>query len=242
MLSHMGMSSNKSKEKNRIVSPFSVVEKVQKSSKKLIAPSILSANFTRLEDEIQKITMAGADWIHVDVMDGQFVRNITIGMPVVASLNKIAKIPLDVHLMIDRPERYIDEFINAGADVLTIHVESTSEALECIHRIRERGVSPGITLRPGTSLESVIPYLEKVDLVLVMTVDPGFGGQKFMMDQVKKMEELKKIRSEISNKFVIEVDGGVNAETFQFCEAADVLVAGSYVFSNDYKKAIDSIR
>lgn len=209
---------------------------------KLIAPSILSADFANLELEIKKITEAGADWVHVDVMDGHFVQNLTLGPPVVASLKKVSNLPLDVHLMIENPERYVDAFIKAGSDYLTIHIESTQSAREILEKIRKANVKPGITLRPKTSLETILPYLPLVDLVLVMTVEPGFGGQSFMVDQVSKIKELNKIRTEKNLKYLIEVDGGVNAETLNHCQEADVLVAGNYVFKNDYKKAISYLK
>lgn len=158
---------------------------------KLVAPSILSADFANLQKELDAIAAAGADWVHVDVMDGHFVPNLTIGVPVVASLKKVTKLPLDVHLMIDTPEKYIEQFIKAGANYLTIHVESTKDPLQVLKRIRELGCKAGITLRPGTALSAVLPFLPVVDLVLVMTVEPGFGGQGFMSDQVQKITELK---------------------------------------------------
>ena len=202
---------------------------------KLVAPSILSADFANLERDIKAVTEAGADWLHVDVMDGHFVNNITIGIPVVASLKKVAKIPLDVHLMIEKPERYVEGFIKAGADYLTIHVESTADPKKVLEQIRSLGAKPGITLRPGTAVEAVLPYLPLVDLVLVMTVEPGFGGQEFRQDQLPK---IAKLRAEIDSKklpCLIEVDGGVNDKTVGFLKDADVLVAGSYVFKNDLR-------
>lgn len=209
---------------------------------KLVAPSILSADFANLEKEIKAVAAAGADWIHVDVMDGNFVPNLTIGIPVVKSLKKVSPLPLDVHLMIDRPERYIEEFIKAGSDYLTIHVESTADPAAVLKRIRELGAKAGITLRPGTAVESVLPYLNLCDLVLVMTVEPGFGGQSFMADQVAKISRL---RSEISAKklsCLIEVDGGINAETAKACHEADVFVAGSFVFGQDYRNAVETLK
>lgn len=209
---------------------------------KIIAPSILSADFANLEKEINAVTKAGADWIHVDVMDGHFVNNITIGVPVVQSLKKISKIPLDVHLMIEQPEKYIEAFVKAGADYLTIHVESTTDPERVLKKIKELGAKPGITLRPKTSLEDIKPFLNYAELVLVMTVEPGFGGQSFMHDQVLKITELKKLRIENNYKYLIEVDGGVNENTFKECVDADVLVAGSFVFKGDYQKAIHLLK
>nr|WP_226987808.1 ribulose-phosphate 3-epimerase [Bdellovibrio bacteriovorus] len=209
---------------------------------KMVAPSILSADFANLEKEIKAVAQAGADWIHVDVMDGRFVPNITIGIPVVKALKKVSPLPLDVHLMIEEPERYVEEFVKAGSDYLTIHVESTKDAAGTLKRIRELGAKPGITLRPRTAVEEVLPLLPLCDLVLVMTVEPGFGGQSFMNDQVAKITRL---RQEISSKHLsclIEVDGGINAETAKICHEADVFVAGSYVFGKEYGSAIASLK
>lgn len=218
-------------------------------SKVLIAPSILSADFSDLGVEIKKVTEAGADWLHVDVMDGNFVPNLTLGMPIVKSLKPHAKIPLDVHLMIEKPERYIDGFISAGADYLTLHVEATLEMEAALKKIKSLGCKPGITLRPGTSLEKIKPYLHLIDLVLVMTVEPGFGGQSFMNEQVEKIKTLKAWRNQGLGKYLIEVDGGVAADTAKICieAGADVLVAGSAVFKGEktvenYKKNILSLR
>jgi ribulose-phosphate 3-epimerase len=165
---------------------------VAPQGRKLAAPSILSADFANLEKEIKAVTKAGADWIHVDVMDGHFVPNLTIGAPVVRSLRKVTKLPLDVHLMIEKPERYIADFVKAGADYLTIHVEATSRPDQVLKKIRELGARPGITLRPGTAVEKVLPFLPLADLVLVMTVEPGFGGQEFMPEQVAKITRLRR--------------------------------------------------
>ncbi len=222
---------------------------------KLIAPSILSADFANLETEIKTVESAGADWLHVDVMDGHFVNNITIGIPVVRSLKKVAKVPLDVHLMIEKPEKYAAEFVMAGADWLTIHVESTKDPGYVLQEIRKMGAHPGITLRPGTPVKDLKPYLQLVDLVLVMTVEPGFGGQDFMKDQVAKIEELVAWRTEHGHRYLIEVDGGVNDRSLPYLAHADVLVAGSYVFKKEsheragethlvqkYKTAIESLR
>ena len=209
---------------------------------KLVAPSILSADFANLEKEIKAVASAGADWLHVDVMDGRFVPNITIGIPVVKSLKKVSPLPLDVHLMIEEPERYVEEFIKAGSDYLTIHVESTRDPASVLKKIRALGAKAGITLRPGTDVSTVLPLLDLCDLVLVMTVEPGFGGQSFMHDQIAK---ISKLRSEISArglKTLIEVDGGINDETAKLCHEADVFVAGSYVFGRDYKTAIAALK
>lgn len=209
---------------------------------KMVAPSILSADFANLEKEIKAITAAGADWVHVDVMDGRFVPNITIGIPVVKSLKKVSSLPLDVHLMIEEPERYVADFVKAGSDYLTIHVESTKDPAAVLMQIASLGAKAGITLRPGTPVEKVLPLLPLCSLVLVMTVEPGFGGQSFMADQIAKISVL---RAEIQSKnlnCLIEVDGGITDETAKLCREADVFVAGSYVFGRDYKTAIENLK
>lgn len=202
----------------------------------LIAPSILSADFAQLGSEIKHIINAGADWVHVDVMDGHFVNNLTLGAPIVKCLKPICPIPLDVHLMIDKPEKYIDDFIQAGADYITLHVESTSKMDECLKKIKAANVKAGITLRPRTPLESILPYLHLVDLVLIMTVEPGFGGQSFMMDQIPKIKALRNLIDTNYPNILIELDGGVNDKTLPHCAGVDVLVAGNYIFKNPQYK------
>lgn len=214
----------------------------RKPVQKIISPSILSADFANLESEVKKVAEAGADWIHVDVMDGHFVPNLTIGAPVVKALKRISPIPLDVHLMIYNLEKYVPEFLSAGADILTIHIEATKEPERLLKEIRGAGRKAGITLKPGTSVEEIIPLLEQVDLILVMTVEPGFGGQTFRADQVPK---LKRLRKEIESRhlsILLEVDGGVNEQTLSLCADADALVAGSYVFNNNYQKSIQTLK
>lgn len=210
--------------------------------KKLAAPSILSADFANLEKEIKAVTEAGADWIHVDVMDGHFVPNLTIGAPVVKSLRKVTELSLDVHLMIEKPERFIADFVKAGADYLTIHVEATTNPAAVLKQIRDLGAHPGITLKPGTAVEKVLPLLALADLVLVMTVEPGFGGQEFMPEQVAKITRLRQEIEQKQLRCLIEVDGGVNEQTLPLLKDVDVFVAGSFVFKNDYKKAIHLLK
>ena len=199
-----------------------------------IAPSILAADFANLESAIRDIAANNGDWVHVDVMDGIFVPNISIGIPVVQSLRKVTDLPLDVHLMIDRPIRYVEQFVKAGADYLTLHIEADQPqyTLDALDKIRELGCKAGIVLKPRTPVEAAIPYLEKCDLVLVMTVEPGFGGQKFMHDQMSKVAQLREWLDDINPDCLVEVDGGVDANTHTVCKenGADVLVAGSAYF------------
>ena len=201
-----------------------------------IAPSILSADFANLERDIHDLEKHNADWVHVDIMDGIFVPNISIGIPVVAALRKVTDLPLDVHLMIDRPIRYVEDFVKAGADYLTIHIEADQpqNTLEALDKIKALGCKAGIVLKPKTPVEAAIPYLEKCDMVLVMTVEPGFGGQKFMADQMPKVRQLREWMDDINPDCHIEVDGGVDANTCAICKesGADVLVAGSAYFKS----------
>ena len=206
-----------------------------------IAPSILSADFVNLERDIRALGTNGADFVHIDVMDGIFVPNITIGIPVVAAIRKITDLPLDVHLMIDRPLRYVEEFIKAGADYLTIHVEADQpqNTLEALDKIHELGCKAGIVLKPKTPAEAAIPYLEKCDMILVMTVEPGFGGQKFMADMMPKLSKLRQMLDEVNPACILEVDGGVDANTQAVCKenGAEVLVAGSAYFGSADRSA-----
>lgn len=211
----------------------------------IISPSILSADFANLERDIKLVEKNGADWIHVDVMDGHFVPNITIGIPVTAALKRVASVPLDVHLMIDNPEKYAKDFINAGADILTFHyeaMENDEKVLELIKFIKNAGVKAGLSIKPKTPAEKIIQFLNEIDLLLVMTVEPGFGGQKFMPDCAQK---IKVIRKNAPSALIVQVDGGINAETGRVCRdfGANSLVAGNYIYkSADIKSAIESLR
>ena len=210
----------------------------------IVAPSLLSADFSRLEAEIQKLKEEGIFWIHLDIMDGHFVPNITMGPSIVKSLKKIKDIYLDCHLMIENPEKYLSDFIKAGADGITLHVESKGSVEKMTSRIKQKGIKAGVTLKPGTSLKEIKPYLNQVDLVLVMTVEPGFSGQTFMEDQVAKVDELVEIRRKNNFNYLIQVDGGVNGETRKKLTGADILVAGSFIFKHPlgYRKAIEELR
>lgn len=199
-----------------------------------LAPSILSADFVNLERDIRALTPAGADYVHVDVMDGIFVPNITIGIPVVAAIRRITQLPLDVHLMIDRPLRYVDDFCKAGSDLLTVHVEADTEenTLEALKKIRAHGVKPAISVKPKTPAEAVLPFLPYCDLILVMTVEPGFGGQSFMEDMMPKLKKVRQYIDAQNPGCELEVDGGININTAKICRdnGANVLVAGSAYF------------
>lgn len=200
----------------------------QNVKSKIIAPSILSADLSRLADEICDVDQAGCDWIHVDVMDGHFVPNLTIGPPVIQWIRKATRLPLDVHLMIEEPIQYLEEFRKAGSDWITVHVEASKDVAQTLKKVRSLGAKAGISLRPKTKVEAIFPYLNSVDLVLVMTVEPGFGGQKFMPEMLDKVRIL---RTRFSG--FISVDGGINLETAPQAAhvGANVFVAGSAIFS-----------
>lgn len=213
--------------------------------KVIISPSILSADFANLEKDIKRAEIAGADWIHVDVMDGHFVPNITIGVPVVKSLRAITNLPLDVHLMIENPDKYIEPFANAGADIITFHYEAEidyKQIKDTILKIKSFGVKAGISIKPKTNPDVLIPYLNEVDMVLIMTVEPGFGGQKFIQECAEKIKFVK----EKSNKdLIIQVDGGINDITAKICKSygANSLVAGNYIYkSEDIVQSIKALR
>ena len=207
----------------------------------ILSPSILSADYMNMERDLKATAQMGVKWLHVDIMDGLFVPNLSFGYSMVAAMRKVTDQVLDVHLMIERPIRYVENFCKAGSDYLTIHVEAdtrenTKAALE---KIRELGVKPGIVLKPKTPAEAAIPYLEKCDMILVMTVEPGFGGQKFMADQMPKLRRLRELLDEVNPSCILEVDGGVDANTCGVCKenGAEVLVAGSAYFKAEDRPA-----
>ena len=209
-----------------------------------ISPSIISANFAILQKEIEALTAAGADYIHFDVMDGNFVPNITFGPALIKALRKHTSIPFDVHLMINSPERCINEFVDAGADIITIHYEAVTHIDRVINQIKSHGKKAGISIVPSTSHKLLEYILPEVDLVLVMTVNPGFGGQKFLENQLSKITHIKHMISNLDRQVEISVDGGVNGQNHRkiIAAGADVLVAGSYIFADDYHKQINSLR
>lgn len=212
---------------------------------KKIAPSILSADFSRLGEEVRAVELAGADVIHVDVMDGHFVRNITIGPLVVTGLRKLTSLPLDVHLMIEHPGRYIEAFAQAGSNWITIHVEVCSRLREMVRKIRQLGVRPGVVLNPATPLKTLYPILDEVDLVLLMSVNPGFAGQAFIPSVLRKIEKLRKIVDANHYNLEIEVDGGIKVDNIQEVSRAggDIFVLGTGIFkTEDYRKTIQKIR
>jgi ribulose-phosphate 3-epimerase len=212
---------------------------------KKIAPSILSADFSRLSEEVRAVEKAGADLIHVDVMDGHFVPNITIGPLVVTGLKKLTSLPLDVHLMIEEPERYIEAFAQAGSTWITIHAEVCPRLSPMIKRIRKLKVRPGVVLNPSTSLKTLNPILEEIDLVLLMSVNPGFGGQSFIPSTLKKIERLKKMIDQNHYSLEIEVDGGIKLENIGEVSRAggDIFVLGTGIFkTKDYRETIQKLR
>ncbi|PTK59369.1 ribulose-phosphate 3-epimerase [Staphylococcus nepalensis] len=208
-------------------------------------PSLLSANFLQLQEELKALEKAGVDGVHFDVMDGQFVPNISIGLPILEAVRKGTRLPIDVHLMIEEPEKYVELFAEQGADMISVHVEATPHIHRVIQQIKNANAQAGVVINPGTPVESIAPVLKMVDYVLVMTVNPGFGGQSFIQESLDKLDQLSNIKKELDLTFEVEVDGGINDETVKSVieHGATMLVAGSYFFKqDDYQSATQILK
>lgn len=208
-------------------------------------PSLLSTDFLKLQEELTALEEAGVDGVHFDVMDGQFVPNISIGLPILEAVRKGTRLPIDVHLMIEKPEKYVELFADYGADMISVHVEATPHIHRVIEQIKNKNVKAGVVINPSTPVDAILPVIKMVDFVLVMTVNPGFGGQSFISDTVVKLDQLSKIKDELNLEFEIEVDGGINNETVETVinHGATMLVAGSYFFKHDdYKEVTKTLK
>ncbi|MFV0555998.1 MAG: ribulose-phosphate 3-epimerase [Lactovum sp.] len=209
-----------------------------------IAPSLLSSNFGKFAEESKRLEKSGADYLHIDVMDGHFVSNLTFGAGVVAALRPETKLLLDCHLMVERPENYVDEFVKAGADILSVHVEATAHLHAVLQKIKSHGIKASVVINPATPVSAIVPVLRMVDMVLVMTVNPGFGGQKFLPECLEKIKELTLLKEKLNLTFDIEVDGGINDETIVLAKeaGANIFVAGNFIFSSEYMQQINKLR
>ena len=210
-----------------------------------IAPSILACDFCNMGEEIKKISNAGADIIHLDIMDGHFVNNISFGPDIVKSLRPLTNLPFDVHLMITNPIDYIDRFADAGADSITFHIEANGDVIETINKIKSRNINVGLSIKPNTKVNEILKYINDIDMVLIMTVEPGFGGQSFMDDMMPKVSKIKEFAKQINKDILVEVDGGINSTTIKIANkfGADSAVAGTNIFkAEDYSKAIDELK
>lgn len=213
---------------------------------KIVAPSVLAMDFSNMKTQLKRAEVAGAHWLHYDVMDGVFVNNISFGPGILDQVNHLTDVLLDVHLMIVDPQKYFDDFIKAGADAITFHVEcfeDTAQGLAAVKELKQKGVKAGITLKPNTDVSTILPYLKVVDIVLVMSVEPGFGGQAFIPEMYERIQEIANYRTSNNYNYLISVDGGINDDTGIRARnhGADVLVAGSYVFGDDIEKAVQSL-
>lgn len=208
----------------------------------IISPSILACDFLNLEDEIKRLNDTNAQWLHLDVMDGHFVPNLTFGYDLISRIRPLTTKVLDTHLMISNPLNYIEMYANAGSDYITFHIEIEEDINQVIDKIKACGKKAGLAIKPNTDIESILPYLEKIDLVLVMSVEPGFGGQQFISSTPERINLLSQIRKENGYNYLINVDGGINDQTAPLCNESDVLVSGSYLFKGDLQTNIDSLQ